>query len=76
MDDDVASVGSIQKLEDVEKIKIKKQEVIFDKKSCIIHTESDIKGKIFKVNKASLQIFGYTKGDLEKNNYITELMPK
>ncbi|KAL4476170.1 hypothetical protein ABPG74_009903 [Tetrahymena malaccensis] len=76
MDDDIHSVHSNLKPDEMEKIYIKKVEMAFDKKSVIFHVNHEYKGLILKVNRALYHGFGYTSLDLVGKVYITQLMPR
>jgi PAS domain-containing protein len=60
MDDDVASVHSNLKADEMERIQIKKVELAFDKRSVVFRVNHEIKGKIIQVNRAVYHAFGYT----------------
>lgn len=76
MDDDLASVHSNLKPEEMEKIQIKRVELAFDKKSVIFHVNHEIRGRILKVNRAVYHAFGYSALELSGQVSIGMLMPR
>jgi hypothetical protein len=64
IDDDVLSVHSNLKAEEMEKIYIKKVEMAFDKRSVVFHVNHEYKGKILSVSRAIYHTFGYTQLEL------------
>ncbi|EAR94555.2 transmembrane protein, putative (macronuclear) [Tetrahymena thermophila SB210] len=75
VEDDLGSVVSNSK-EEQDKIKIKKVEMAFDRRSCVFRVASDNLGKIIKVNKPVLTTFGFNRYELENHVFVTDLMPK
>lgn len=66
IDDDIVSVHSNLKVEEMEKIYIKKVEMAFDKKNVVFNVNHEYKGKILKVSRGIYHVFGYTQ--IELNN--------
>lgn len=64
MEDDVHSVQSNMKADEMEKIFVRKVEMAFDKKSVVFHVNHEYKGKILKVNRAIYFAFGYSQLEL------------
>ncbi|KAL4511596.1 hypothetical protein ABPG72_012441 [Tetrahymena utriculariae] len=75
VEDDLGSVVSNSK-DEQDKIKIKKIEMAFDRRSCVFRVASDHLGKIIKVNKPVLTTFGFNRYELENHVFVTDLMPK
>ncbi|KAL4500954.1 hypothetical protein ABPG73_013692 [Tetrahymena malaccensis] len=75
VEDDLGSVVSNSK-DEQDKIKVKKEEMAFDRRSCVFRVASDNLGKIIKVNKPVLTTFGFNRYELENHVFVTDLMPK
>ncbi|EGR32786.1 hypothetical protein IMG5_070680, partial [Ichthyophthirius multifiliis] len=76
LQDDIQSIGSNLKFEEVENVNIKNSIVAFDKNSLIINIDQDYKGNIKKVNRTSINIIGYSQKELEGKVNILQLMPR
>lgn len=59
-EDDVNSVASNMKVDEMEKIFIKRVEMAFDKNSVVFHIGHEYKGKILKVSRSVYNAFGYS----------------
>lgn len=70
-EDEIASVDTIVKQEDFEKINIRKLEMAFDKCSCVFHVNDDPRGLIIRANKPALRTFGYSREEVESTQFIT-----
>lgn len=64
IDDDILSVHSNLKVDEMEKIFIKKVEIAFDKKNVIFNVNHESKGKILKVSRGIFHTFGYSQIEL------------
>lgn len=76
MEDDVASVHSNLKVDEMERILIKKVELAFDKRSVVFRVNHEFRGRIINVNRAIYHAFGYAAIELSGNVSITTLMPR
>jgi len=75
-EDEIASVDTIIKQEDYDKINIRKMEMAFDKNSCVFHVNDDPRGLILRTNKPALRTFGYNREEIESQKFIANLMPQ